>query len=199
MNRGAWRASIHRVTESCKLLTLSLFFSLTKDSSTKSHKVGDVTFNTRNRLWIWLYPRVIGIFHFSACFFLCIKFIFGEYPLIPIPNGARWPPEALVLLSTSYMTQRNWKKCGALFMVVSSKSQGSPWLDSSVSCAHNWANHCGWGMAWWSADWLGLPDYSWSSARAFEMNIHFEMNKQQPWIPISHLLDPWRLQMAAFR
>ena len=51
MNRGAWRASIHRVTESWKLtLSLSLFFSLTKDSSTKSHKVGDVTFNTRNRL-----------------------------------------------------------------------------------------------------------------------------------------------------
>ena len=53
MNRGAWWASIHRVTESWKLLTLSLslfFFPLTKDSSTKSHKVGDVTFNTRNRL-----------------------------------------------------------------------------------------------------------------------------------------------------
>ena len=82
--------------------------------------MGDVTENTRNRLGIWLDPRVTGLSHFSACFFF-LYFIFGEYPLIPIPSGVREPPEALVL-STSYMTQ----KLGQLWRFLPDSSSKSP-------------------------------------------------------------------------
>lgn len=36
--------------------------------------MGDVTENTRNRLGIWLDPRVTGLSHFSACFFSVFHF-----------------------------------------------------------------------------------------------------------------------------
>ena len=77
-----------RVTESWKQLTrsLSLFF-INQGLFYQVTHVGDVTENTRNRLWIWLDPRVIGLFHFSACFFSELNSFLGNILSFQFPVG----------------------------------------------------------------------------------------------------------------